>query len=96
LEGTFVFITFDFMDHLEFFPYHNRLIEFIYLGKRKKGVVLDVIPYSQKRQGTEYAFIPFEHLETWPDASEAEKKRLQETIDIKNISKAKLSGLQHA
>ncbi|WP_341902165.1 hypothetical protein [Fluviicola taffensis] len=84
------------MDHLEFFPYHNRLIEFIYLGKRKKGVVLDAIPYSEKRVGTEYAFIPVGNLITWRDASEAEKKQLQETIDIKNISKAELSGLQHA
>lgn len=84
------------MDHLEFFPYHNRLIEFTYQGKRKKGVVLDVIPYSQKKQSTEYAFIPFEHLETWPNASQTEKKRLQETIDIKNISNPVLSGLQHA
>lgn len=83
------------MDHLELFRYHNRLIEFTYKGKYKKGVVLDVIPYSQKERETDYAFIPFEHLETWRNASDTERRQLEETVDIKYISSAELLH-QHA
>lgn len=81
------------MDHLEFFRYHNRLIEFTYKGIREKGVVLDVIPYSQKKQETDYAFIPYEHLETWRNASDIQRRQLEKTVDIRDISKVELLRL---
>ena len=84
------------MDHLEFFRYHNRLIQFTYNRTLKKGVVLDIIPYRQKKRGTDYVFISYENLETWRVSSQEDRNQFQELINIKHISKAELLGLQHA
>lgn len=78
------------MDHLEFFHYHNRLIEFTYRGRPKRGVVLDIIPYGEKERNTNYAYIPYENLEIWRSASDEDRRVLQETIDIRFISRAEI------
>jgi hypothetical protein len=61
----------------------------MYKGKLKKGVVIDVIPYSQKKSSTEYAYIPFDKLKIWRDADPEEKLKIQETINIEEISRPK-------
>lgn len=76
------------MNHLEFFRYHNRLIEFVYRGKSRKGVVMDLIPYHKKKRETDYVFIPHENVEEWRIASEEEREFLQKVIDIRYVSKA--------
>lgn len=74
------------MNHLEFMKYHNYHIEFAYQGKRLSGVVLDYIPFNKKKNDTDYIFIPTKNLVKWRTATNLERKKLQEVIDIQHIS----------
>ncbi len=76
------------MNHQNFFPYHNRLIEFYYNEpnheKHLLGVVVDIIPYSEKKSPTEYIYIPKSRIKDW-ESNVNERKAIEETIDIKYI-----------
>ena len=74
------------MNHLGFIKYHNRHIEFSYKGKKITGVVLDIIPYNKKKNGTDYVLIRTENLEKWKTARKLARQALQETIDIRHIT----------
>lgn len=83
------------MNHLEFLPYRNRHIRFHYRGQWRTGVILDEIPYDEKKKSTDYILIPTSNLKEWRTADivdDAETKGLlQEVIDIIEISEAELN-----
>ena len=83
------------MNHLEFIKYHNRHISFTYKGKTKTGVVLNLIPYNKKKNGTDYVFIPTKYLKDWKIASKVKRKNLQQVIDIRYISSARFYNQQN-
>lgn len=82
------------MTHIEFAPYHNRHISFLYRpinGAEEKlaGVVLDIIKYNEKSIPTEYIFIPSPSLREWQECYErgdnVRMQGLQRTLDINFI-----------
>lgn len=85
------------MNHVSFFKYHNRLIKFKYDDQWIEGVVIDDIPYSEKRRSTDYVFIHRDDIQEWREAyirkDNRAKRNLQRTVDIAKISKAELLEL---
>lgn len=78
------------MDHLSFFPFHNRHIKFFYDGHEMYGVVIDSIPYNEKSFSTQYVYIPSNKLREWKEAEDnhdkTRMKLLEQEIDILKIS----------
>lgn len=69
---------------------HNRHIEFSYKGEILSGVLIDMIPYDEKNEHTEYMFIPSENRTLWKEAFEKKDFSLLnnffKTIDIQVIT----------
>ena len=82
------------MDHLSFFPFHNRHIKFLYDGVPKKGVVIDSIPYDKKKFSTEYIYISTKNMRAWKDAEKTHDKSamqaLEEKINLLKITEPSL------
>lgn len=82
------------MDHREFISYHNRLIRFKCEGEKefRIGAIVDLIPYTEKTNDTDYVFIPRENMLKWREAEQKgdrmEMTKLQEIIDISKIIQA--------
>lgn len=82
------------MNHIEFAPYHNRHISFLYrppnrAEEKLAGVVLDIIKYNEKSIPTEYIFINSPSLKEWQECYErgdgVRMQALQRTLDINFI-----------
>lgn len=79
------------MNHIEFFPYHNRHIVFkLKNGQELSGVLLDDMKHkSTGEYETNYTYIPTKNLIAWKLAEKSnDKKRqqeLQSEIDIEEI-----------
>lgn len=88
------------MTHLQFFPYHNKLIRFRCRGNSKwiYGVILDIIEYGQKKTSTHYSFIPIRLLDKWKlafrNGNKTAMKRIEKDIDIKSIVNAEVINLK--
>lgn len=82
------------MTRIEFSPFHNRHIKFKLRGAEKRGVVLDMLDYSQKKRDTEYIFIPTNNMNEWKladrDGNIQKKKELQQIINIEEIETPEL------
>ena len=85
------------MTHNEFSEYHNYIIEFRYKGETKTGVIIDVIPYEEQKNRSEYLFIPIKNLLTWREAeSKLDKnkmKLLSQVVDISKVTDARRINL---
>ncbi|HSZ25382.1 MAG TPA: hypothetical protein VK766_06690, partial [Cytophagaceae bacterium] len=73
----------DIMDHLSFFPFHNKFIRFSYNGQEMQGVVIDYIPYNKKEFSTQYIFIEKKDMKLWKEASEKHDKTVMEALESK-------------
>lgn len=81
------------MNHIEFFPYHNRLITFMMKNDPtlKEGVVFDT-NYETKEKHTHYIFVERKNVKDWTSARIANNtkamKALETVIDIEDIVEA--------
>lgn len=88
------------MTHIQFFPYHNKVIRFRLRGSDvwRKGVILDVVEYGKKKYSTHYSFIPIASLLKWKTAFKNGNKtvmnRIEKEIDIKHIAAADVLDLR--
>lgn len=84
------------MDHLSFFPYHNRHIKFLYDESLFEGVVIDSIPYNEKDFSTQYAFVSIELMQEWKNAEKRIDKSAMRALEKKiDISKIRNPELMH-
>ncbi|MBK9285868.1 MAG: hypothetical protein IPM51_16355 [Sphingobacteriaceae bacterium] len=82
------------MDHVSFFPFHNRHIRFLYDGQEMQGVVVDSIPYNEKAFSTQYVYIATRNMRAWKDAEKIQDNRamraLEKKIDLLKITNPSL------
>lgn len=88
------------MTHIQFFPYHNKVIRFRLRGSDvwKKGVILDIVEYGKKKYSTHYSFIPLSSLKAWKTAyrngNKTDLNRIEKEIDIKKVAVAEVLDLR--